>query len=143
MELWRGVPANWMVLAVGVVVDWALAEKVANAIKTTRQNKTAAEFPLKTDLLRANEARIPEGLTCWPSCPGNLGSRIFNGVQEGIIQTAGAANLQHPFASGSAANCASQTKESDQPGLQIYGSAIYKPIFFDAEKAGQRVDPLI
>jgi len=95
-----------------VIVDWAFAAKVANAMKTARQNKTAAEFPRKTGLLRANDARIPEGLTFWPSCPGNLGSRdLLSGVQEGIIQTAGTANLQHAFTSGSAADCASQTRE--------------------------------
>jgi len=75
MELAAGVPANWIVLVVGVIVDWAFAAKVANAMKTARQNKTAAEFPRKTGLLRANDARIPEGLTFWPSCPGNLGSQ--------------------------------------------------------------------
>src|SRR5689334_5068867 len=89
MELGAGVPANWIVLVVGVIVDWALAAKVANAMKTARQNKTAAEFPRKTGLLRANDARIPEGLTFWPSCPGTLAPRILSGIQEGIIQTAG------------------------------------------------------
>lgn len=74
MELGAGVPANWIVLVVGVIVDWAFAEKVANA-KTTRQNKTAANFPRETDLLGVNDARITESLTFWPSCPGNLGSR--------------------------------------------------------------------
>lgn len=75
MELGAGVPANWIVLVVGVIVDWAFAAKVANTIKTTRQNKTAAKFPRKTGLLRANDARIPEGLTFRPSRPGSLGSR--------------------------------------------------------------------
>src|SRR5689334_24977733 len=74
MELGAGVPANWIVLVVGVIVDWAFAEKVANA-KTARQNKTAANFPCETDLLGVNDARITEGLTFRPSCPGNLGPR--------------------------------------------------------------------
>src|SRR6478609_4972417 len=111
MELAAGVPANWIVLVVGVIVDWAFAAKVANAMKTARQNKTAAEFPRKTGLLRANDARIPEGLTFGLPVRGTLAPRIFSGVQEGIIQTAGAANLQHAFTSGSAAECASQTRE--------------------------------
>jgi len=75
MELAAGVPANWLVLVVGVIVDWAFAAKVANAMKTARQNKTAANFPRETDLLGVNNARLAEGLTFWPSCPGNLGSR--------------------------------------------------------------------
>jgi len=70
-----GVPANWRVLVVGLTAVWAFAAKVANAMKTAWQNKTTAKFPRKTGLLRANDARIPEGLTFWPSCPGNLGSR--------------------------------------------------------------------
>ena len=75
IELGAGVPANWIVLVVGVIVDWAFAEKVANAMKTARQNKTAANFPRETDLFGFNVAMITEGLTFWPSCPGNLGSR--------------------------------------------------------------------
>src|SRR5690348_11604287 len=95
MELCAGVPANWIVLVVGVTVDWAFAAKVANAIKTTRLDKTAAQFLRKTGLLRANDARIPEGLTFWPSCPGTLAPGTFSSIQEGIIQTAGAPDLQH------------------------------------------------
>ena len=60
---------------VGLTAVWAFAAKVANAMKTPKQNKTAGEFPRKTGLLRANDAKIPEGLTFWPSCPGNLGSQ--------------------------------------------------------------------
>jgi hypothetical protein len=52
-----------MVLVVGVIVDWAFAAKVANVMKTTRQNKTAAEFPRKPDLLCANDTAVLEGLT--------------------------------------------------------------------------------
>lgn len=63
MELCAGVPANWIVLVVGVIVDWAFAEKVANAMKTTRQNKPAAEFPRKPDLFCANDTAVIEGLT--------------------------------------------------------------------------------
>ena len=95
MELCAGVPANWIVLVVGAIVDWAFAAKVANAIKNTRLGKTAAQFLRKTGLLRANDARIPEGLTFWPSCPGTLAPGIFSGVQEGIIQPASAPDLQH------------------------------------------------
>jgi hypothetical protein len=36
MELGAGVPANWIVLVVGVTVDWAFAEKVAKAIIVAR-----------------------------------------------------------------------------------------------------------
>ena len=53
MELCAGVPANWMVLVVGAIVDWAFAEKVANAMKTTRQNKSAAQFPRASGLFCA------------------------------------------------------------------------------------------
>jgi len=63
IELCAGVPANWIVLVVGVIVDWAFAEKVANAMKTTRQNKTAAEFPRNPHLLCASDAVLIEGLT--------------------------------------------------------------------------------
>ena len=63
MELGAGAPANWIVLVVGVIVDWAFAEKVANAMKTARQNKTAANFPRETDLFGFNVAMITEGLT--------------------------------------------------------------------------------
>jgi hypothetical protein len=80
-----------MVLVVGLMAVWAFAVKVANAIKTARQNKTAVEFPFKADLLRANDARIAEGLTFWPSFPGTLAPGIFTGIQEGIIQTTNAA----------------------------------------------------
>jgi len=62
IELCSGVPANWIVLVVGVIVDWAFAEKVANA-KTTRQNKTVADFPRKTDLHGANVTAVIKGLT--------------------------------------------------------------------------------
>jgi hypothetical protein len=74
-----------MVLVVGLMAVWAFAVKVANAMKTARQNKTAVEFPFKADLLRANDARIAEGLTFWPSFPGTLAHGIFTGIQEGII----------------------------------------------------------
>src|SRR5690348_6390398 len=63
MELGAGVPANWIVLVVGVIVDWAFAEKVASAMKTARQNKTAANFPRKTDLLGANVTAVIEDPT--------------------------------------------------------------------------------
>jgi hypothetical protein len=72
MELWKGVPANWMVLVVGVTVDWAFAEKVANAIKTTRQNKAAADFPRTPDLFCANDTAVVEGLTLGLPCLDNL-----------------------------------------------------------------------
>jgi hypothetical protein len=39
IELSAGVPANWILLVVGVIVDWAFAEKVANAMKTAKLSK--------------------------------------------------------------------------------------------------------
>lgn len=77
MELSAGVPANWMVLVVGVIVDWAFAEKVANAMKTTRQNKTAAYFPRKTDLFGVNVTAVIEGLTFSLPVPETLAPGIF------------------------------------------------------------------
>jgi len=138
MELCAGVPANWIVLVVGVIVDWAFAAKVANAMKTTKLDKTAAQFLRKTGLLRANDARIPEGLTFWPSCPGTLAPGIFSGVQEGIIQTAGASDLQHDL-HPEALLTTRFKQESDQPIPQIYGPAIYKPIFLTQKKQANEV----
>ena len=63
MELCAGVPANWIVLVVGTIADWAFAEKVANAMKTAKPNKTAADFSRKTDLPGANVTAVIEGLT--------------------------------------------------------------------------------
>lgn len=77
IELCAGVPANWIVLVVGVIVDWAFAEKVANAMKTARQNKTAADFPQKTDLLGANVTAVIEGLTFSLPVPETLAPGIF------------------------------------------------------------------
>src|SRR5690349_10840196 len=57
-----GVPANWIVLVVGLMVVWAFAEKVANVSRITMQSITAAEFPRRQCLLCANDATIPEGL---------------------------------------------------------------------------------
>jgi len=122
-----------MVLVVGLMAVWAFAVKVANAMKTARQNKTAVEFPFKADLLRTNDARIAEGLTFWPSFPGTLAPGIFTGIQEGIIQTTNAARFCIRKA---LLTVASQKQESDQPVMQIYLSVIYKPVFY-AEKAGQ------
>jgi hypothetical protein len=65
-----------------------------------------------------------------------LAPGIFLGIQEGIIQTADVADLQHDLHPESAAQLCFSNKESDQPILQIYLST-YKPVFFDAEKAGQ------
>ena len=76
MELCAGVPANWIVLVVGVTVDRAFAEKVANAMKTTRQNKSAAQFPRAPGLFCAKTTGAM-GDIIRPSCPGNLGSRDF------------------------------------------------------------------
>jgi hypothetical protein len=108
-----------MVLVVGVTVDWAFAEKVANGMKTARQNKTAAEFSLKAGLLRANDARIRKGLTFWPSCPGTLAPGIITDIQEGIIQTAGPPYLQRDLHPEALLNCASQTREQST-ALEIY-----------------------
>jgi hypothetical protein len=89
MELCAGVPANWMVLVVGVIVDWASAEKVANARKTTRQNKPAAEFPRNPDLLCGSDAVLIEGLTlAFPSREPWLPRSFAGDFKEGIIQTA-------------------------------------------------------
>lgn len=79
---------------------WAFAEKVANAMKTARQNKTTAEFMLTADLLRANDARIAKGLTFGlPSRePWLLGSLLA--FKKASSQTTKADNLQHAFASG-------------------------------------------
>jgi hypothetical protein len=77
MELCPGVPANWIVLVVGVIVDWAFAEKVANAMKAPRQSKTAAHFPRKTDLLGANVTAVVEGLTFSLPVPETLAPGIF------------------------------------------------------------------
>ena len=87
MELWKDVPANWIVLVVGAIVDCAFAEKVANAIKITRQNKTAAEFSRKTGLLCANTTAVIEGLTlAFPSRKPWL-PRSLSDIQEGIIHS--------------------------------------------------------
>ncbi len=77
MELCPGVPANWIVLVVGVIVDWAFAEKVANAMKAPRQSKTAAYFPRKTDLPGVNVAAVIEGLTFSLPVPETLAPGIF------------------------------------------------------------------
>jgi hypothetical protein len=77
MELCAGVPANWIVLVLGVIVDWAFAEKVANAMKTTKQNKTAAELLRNSDLLCASDAVLIEGLTMAFLVPGTLAPEIF------------------------------------------------------------------
>jgi hypothetical protein len=96
MEPCAGVPANWIVLVVGAIVDWAFAEKVANAMKTTRQNKSAAQFPRKADLLCANVTAVIEGLTlAFPSrkpwLPGSL-----------LTFKKASSNWRHAFTSGSA-----------------------------------------
>jgi hypothetical protein len=77
MEPCAGVPANWIVLVVGAIVDWAFAEKVPNAMKTTRQNKSAAKFPHKADLLCANVTAVIEGLTFNLPVPKTLAPGIF------------------------------------------------------------------
>ena len=59
---------------------WASAEKVANAMKSARQNKTNVEVTLIADLLRANDAGIAKGLTFWPSFPGTLAPGIVTGI---------------------------------------------------------------
>jgi hypothetical protein len=97
IELSAGVPANWMVLVVGVIVDWAFAEKVANAMKTAMQSKTAADFPRKIDLPGANVTALIEGLTlAFPSrkpwLPGSFAD----------IQKKASSNCPARFTSGSA-----------------------------------------
>jgi hypothetical protein len=81
IELSAGVPANWMVLVVGVIVDWAFAEKVANA-KTTRQNKAVADLPRKTDLQGANVTAVIEGLTFSLPVPETLAPGSFADIQK-------------------------------------------------------------
>jgi len=77
IKLCAGVPANWIVLVVGVIVDWAFAEKVANVMKAPRQSKTAVEFPRKTDLRGANVTAVVEGLTFSLPVPETLAPGIF------------------------------------------------------------------
>lgn len=118
MELGAGVPANWIVLVVGVIVDWAFAEKVANA-KTARQNKTAANFPGETDLLGANDARITEGLTFGLPVPETLASGIFYWHSRRHHPNCRASYLQHDLYPEGTANCACRTKEQSTV-LEIY-----------------------
>ena len=131
-----------MVLAVGVTVDWAFAEKVANAMKTARQNKTAAEFPLKAVLLRANDARIRKGLTFWPSCPGTLAPGTFSGIQEGIIQSAGAPDLQHDLHPEALLTMTSN-KRAINPSCKYMLQRFASRFFLTQKKAGRRSDPLV
>lgn len=77
MALGAGVPANWMVLVVGLMAVWAFAVKVANAMKTTRQNKAAAELLRNPDLLCASDAVLIEGFTLAFLVPGTLAPEIF------------------------------------------------------------------
>ena len=77
IELCAGVPANWIVLVVGVIADWAFAEKVANAMKAPRQSKAAADFPRKTDLPGVNVTAAIEGLTFSLPVPETLAPGIF------------------------------------------------------------------
>jgi hypothetical protein len=65
-----------MVLVVGETVDWAFAEKVANAMKTARQNKTAADLPRNPDLLCGNVTAVIEGLTFSLPVPETLAPEI-------------------------------------------------------------------
>jgi len=132
------VPANWIVLVVGVMVDWAFAAKVANAIKTTRLDKTAAQFLRKTGLLRANDARIPEGLTFWPSCPGTLAPGTLVAFKKASSKLPGAPDLQHDL-HPEALLAVHFKQESNQPVLQIYDSAIYKPVFLTQIKRANEV----
>ena len=60
-----------------MIVDWAFAEKVANAMKAPRQSKTAADFPQKTDLFGANVTAVIEGLTFSLPVPETLAPGIF------------------------------------------------------------------
>jgi hypothetical protein len=66
-----------MVLVVGAMMDWAFAEKVANTMKTARQNKTAAESPRKPSLFCANDTGVIEGLTFGLPVPATLAAEIF------------------------------------------------------------------
>jgi hypothetical protein len=139
MELGAGVPANWIVLVVGVIVDWAFAEKVANA-KTARQNKPAANFPCETDLLGVNDARATEGLTLGLPVPETLAPGIFSDIQESIIQTAGLAVCSTICIRKALLTVRVKTKEQSTV-LEIYLQRFTR--VFGAEKAGQRADPLI
>jgi hypothetical protein len=135
MELGAGVPVNWIVLVVGVIVDWAFAEKVANA-KTARQNKTAANFPRETDLLGVNNARLAEGLNFWPSCPGNLGSRnLFLTFKKASSKLPGYAICSTIYIRKALRTVFVKTKEQSTV-LENMSSAVYKRVF-GAEKAGQ------
>ncbi|MGZ7089311.1 MAG: hypothetical protein ACXVKH_07550 [Candidatus Angelobacter sp.] len=87
IELWAlGAPATWMVLVVGLMVVWALAEKVANPSRIKRQNKTVADFRPETCLLCAGDATLIEGPMVLPSRLVSLGPEILIEIQEGVIQ---------------------------------------------------------
>src|SRR6476661_7416287 len=86
-----------MVLVVGVIVDWAFAEKVANAMKTAKLSKTDVDFPRKTDLPGANVTALIEGLTlAFPSRKPWLTGSFAD------IQKEASSNCAARFTSGSA-----------------------------------------
>jgi len=90
IELCAGVPANWMVLVVGVTVVWALAEKDSKPNRSAMQNKNSEIFPHKKEFLfRAKTAMPIDDFTFVPSCPANLGLRDhLPRDKEGIIHFA-------------------------------------------------------
>lgn len=86
MELCAGVPANWIVLVVGVIVDCALAEKGSKPSRSAMQNKSSVNFTQVKSLFRARTAVSINDFTFVPSCPANLGLRDhLTRDEEGII----------------------------------------------------------
>jgi len=75
MELCAGVPANWIVLAVGIMVDWAFAENGSKTNRSAMQNKISVNFTHAKFLFRAKTAVSIDDFTFVPSCPANLGLR--------------------------------------------------------------------
>ena len=86
MRLGAGVPANWIVLVVGVIVDWAFAEKGSKPNRSAMQNKNSVNFTHVKFLFRAKTAVSIEDFTFMPSCPANLGLRDhLTRDKEGVI----------------------------------------------------------
>src|SRR5579864_9686704 len=74
--LWAsGVPPNWIVLVVGVMVVWAFAEEDSKPNRSAMQNKISVNFTQVKFLFRAKTAVSINDFTFMPSCPANLGLR--------------------------------------------------------------------
>jgi hypothetical protein len=66
------VPANWVVLVVGVMVVWAFAEKDSKPNRSAMQNKSSETLPHKEFLFRAKTAMSIDDFTFVPSYPANI-----------------------------------------------------------------------